>query len=217
MSFYNDLFGSEREKQGKELYDRSMKDYDMAGSIVDGTYSSNYGVREIGDVRNKFGLNKFDMPGYKKQVKGVFDPARSRLGTKLAQARKAVASRNNGMIGQPELNFSPVENGFADAFGNLEESQAQTELGGFDKEQENNRSVAAFFKSIQDGNDQFALNKLGLKHNLLNSKQGSISNYLDSLSDDSMFDDFLGVANTAAGIYGAFTPKAPAAAKTKKP
>jgi len=203
MGFFQQLMTSPRQQQAKSIYDTAMRDAGDLLNGIDNLHSATEGINSIGDVRNTFGIGSFDKAGYEKGVAKSFDPARARLSTRMAQARKAVAARNNGALGQPELNFSPVEQNYADAFASLEGNQAQAELAGFDKEQENNKSVASIMQQILSGRDSFALGKFGMKQNAMGMKQNGMAQYLSSLSDSTGLDDILSGGLFAAQAAGA--------------
>ena len=151
MSFWTNFFTSPQEGAEKDIYN------DLSG------------VKNIGDVNNRFGLTQLT-PG---QISQSFNPARQNLATRQAQTNAAAAGRMSGANATPQSTFGAIDSQFAPAWGNLESGAAEEELKLPIQEQE---FSANLFNDVE------------------NQKIGAAS----KLSDTSTFGDiFSGITNLA--------------------
>jgi hypothetical protein len=205
MGIFDNFFTSPREREGKNLNNNQMQSYDDLISQIGGMKSGFEGINTTGDVSNKFGVRPFDLGGYKKQVGATFAPSKRNLANRLAQARSEAGARMSSRNATPEAMFNPIEGQYANAFGDLEGQQANAELGGYDKQTEQDRYIAGLLQSVLGSQDTYGLNKTSMKAGAMGGKTNAISNYLQSLSDASTFDDLMSLLGTGAKIYGAAT------------
>lgn len=189
MSWFSDFFTSPRERAAKSSFGDLQTE---VGNLQSGFGNTN----TLADMYKNFGLTKRTAA----DVSRTFNPARANLATRLARSRGSAAARMSGSNATPEMTFAPIEQSFADAFGNLEDTAAQT---GLQTEIQGEQYGANMFENILGKKDQFAMNKIGLK-------EQALRDYLSTLSDSSGFDDVLGVAGAASkflpvafpGTYG---------------
>lgn len=182
---FGDFFTSPRERAGR---DQGKALQDEAANLSQ-SFSN---ISSLDDVYKNYGVKKFDLGGYKSQVKKAFDPARRTLATRLGQAKSSIFDRS-GRSATPGMKASAVEGDFANAFSGLEGQQANQELAGYDKESDQNMSIAQLFQSLLQNKDAGAVNKLGAKNSTLQT-------YLNSLSGTSGFDDLLAGASAVGSI-----------------
>lgn len=175
MGLFSDFFSSPRERQGPQSFQQLL-------SEINGMNDSFGGINDVGGVRSKFGLGG---------VKDLYGGAKRNLATRLAQSRSSASSRMSNSVATPESIFTGIESSFAPAFGELEDKQAQAEVG-------DQRYVAQLLASIFGEQNQFGFNKMGLK-------RGATSDYINSLSNASGFDDLMSLIGTGAKAYGAVT------------
>jgi hypothetical protein len=153
-SFFDDLFTSPREREGKERGGQLLSDIENTQSI----YADPNRMSQIGGAVNQ-----------------QFSSARANVGTANARARQAAARRMGVSSATPEMTFGNIDASFAPAYGQVEES-AQDQTG-----------------RVLQGQDAFAMNKLG-------ARGRALQEYLQSLSDTSMGGDVLRGAASLAGI-----------------
>jgi len=142
-------------------------------------------LNEIGSLKSVWDVPaKMDMMD--KRVQRMYRPARSRLSTQQGRNRSAAAERMGGNDAMPGMTFGNIDSAYAGAFSDLEGNAMDT------------------LQKLLGEQDQFGMQKIGMKSQGLNAKQNAIANYLSSLSEDSTFDDILGFADTAANVYSGF-------------
>jgi hypothetical protein len=196
------FFTSPRERKGKDLYGQSMEDYNNVLNEIGSLKSATSDITDVAGVRRKFGLPGFDKKGYASQIERTFAPRRGALATRFARMRQDAGNRMSSSSATPGATFSGIDAGEAGAFGELEGVIGDLNMEAFDKEREDQTQVAQLLKNILTEQDAFAMNKVGMKGNALNSKLMAIQNYLNSLSDDSTFDDILSTGATVAMAAG---------------
>lgn len=143
-------------------------------------------MKEIGGLKSVYD-DPSKIAGYNKTVQGMFAPARSNLTSALSRSRSAEAERMGARNATPEVSFGNIESAYAPAFGGIEENAMQT------------------LNQVLQGENQYGLNKVGMKSGALSGKNAAIQAYLNSLSGDSTFDDILGLGTTAAKMYMGFS------------
>jgi hypothetical protein len=199
MSWFSDFFTSPQEREGRSKFGDLNTE---VANLQSGFGSTN----TLADMYKNFGLTKRTAA----DVSRSFNPARQNLATRLSRSRGSAAARMSGANATPEMTFAPIEQSFADAFGNLEDTAAQT---GLNTEIQGEQYGANMLENILGKKDQFAMNKIGLK-------EQALRDYLSTLSSSSSFDDIMGIAGTASkflpvafpGTYG--LGKKPGAAGT---
>ena len=140
-------------------------------------------MKEIGGLKSVY-EDPGKVAGYGKTVNSMYAPARSNLNTQLNRSRGAAAERMGGTNATPEMTFGNIEGQYAGAFGGLEEDAMQS------------------LRQILSGENQFGMNRLGMKSGAMSGKGASIQALLESLSGDSTFDDILGGLGSAGQVAG---------------
>lgn len=185
---FGDFFTSPRERAGRSGYGALKEE---AGSLP-----QSFGdVNDLQDVYKKYGVSGFNTDNYRSQVKSTFDPARRTLANKKARAIQNATRFGNSRSATPGMSFSNIESGFADASANLEGDQAREILGGFDKKTAQDMNIANLLFQSLGAKDSGAYNKF-------NAKRSSFSDYVNSLSGTSGFDDVLAGARTIGQFAG---------------
>lgn len=199
------FFDSPRERKAEELYGGEMKSFDDILNEIDGMNSSYSGLNDAGGVRKKFGITPITEGSIKKTVGGIYDPLRRNLATRRAQGLSSARSRM-GIAGSamPEGYFSPVEEYFSGAFGNLESSAGQAEQQERGRMTQQEEFVASLLNDVLGKQDNFGFNKTGLKLQGQGAKSDATSRYLQSLSGASSFDDILALLGEGSKMAGLF-------------
>ena len=205
------IFTSKREEEGSRLFDDQIQSFDSIMKDINslkGIDSKFDGISSVSDIGKKFGITSFNRPEYNATVSSVFDPKRRALANRLGKARSAGAARlAGGSSAMPAVEMAPIESQYGDAFATLDSEQAGQELAGFDKERSQNNYLGEFLRNIMGNQDTFAtgqqnfgLNKMGMRLNANNAKTNAINGYLQSQDSESTFDDILGVVSTGAKV-----------------
>jgi len=140
-------------------------------------------MKEIGGMKSVY-EDPGKVAGYGKTVNRMYTPARSNLNTQLSRSRGAAAERMSGTNATPEMTFGNIEGQYAGAFGGLEEDAMRS------------------LQQILQGENQFGMNKVGMKSGAMRGKGAAIQALLESLSGDSTFDDILGMLGTGGMVAG---------------
>lgn len=193
MSMLGDLTTSQRQREGAWRGKALQEDFDALLGESDRMQDSFGGISGLNDVQSRFGVKRRTAG----DVSRTFDPARRNLATRLARSRAAAAGRLGAGNATPEAMFAPIEAEFANAFGDLESSAAQT---GLEVERGDERYAADLLSWILSGQNQFGLQKQGLRLSNRQAKSAALQDYLNTLDDDSTMDDILGIAGTAANV-----------------
>ena len=183
-SFWDDLFTSSREREGREKGGQYLND-------IQGMKSIYGGINSIGDVNSRFGIT----PVTEASVQRTFNPARTNLATRNAQARSSAAARMGGSNASPELTFGNVDAAFAPQYSNLENNAAQT---GLQAQTQSQQFGANFLNNIFGSREDF--NKWQTS-----ARGKALQDYLSNLSSSSGLDDILSVAGTASKFINPFS------------
>ena len=184
MSFWDNLFTSDREREGREKSGQYLND-------IQGMKSIYGGINSIGDVNSRFGIT----PVTEASVQRTFNPARTNLATRNAQARSSAAARMGGSNASPELTFGNVDAAFAPQYSNLESNAAQT---GLQAQTQSQQFGANFLNNIFGSREDF--NKWQTS-----ARGKALQDYLSNLSSSSGLDDILSVAGTASKFINPFS------------
>jgi len=133
------------------------------GQEVELTPSEFEDVGTLGDVESRFGIKPFDVEEYQRRIGETYRPARQRLGSGLASARSAAASRLGGRSATPEHAFAPIESQYFNDMSGLEGGQAEAELGAIDKGRQQDLISGSFLQDILARKDAYRMGKFGLR------------------------------------------------------
>jgi hypothetical protein len=154
--------------------DRQMEDY----GDLSGMKSAFAGISTPGDVKSRFGLSS--------NVSSIYAPLRRRLATQRGSALSSAATRQRGGTALPEAGMLPIEGQFAGAESDLASSEAGAQIGQED-------STANLMRSILGEQDQFGLQKAGLRSNIAGNVGAGAQRQrqLDYALQDPSFGDYL--------------------------
>lgn len=174
MGFFSDFFTSPRERAAKGAYSDQL-------TAADNLPNSFGNINSLNDVYSQYGVNKFDIPQFQAAVKKAYNPAFRGLATEQAQAQNALR-RQIGNSATPGIRSSALDTGYAQQYNNLLGNEANQELSGIDKANQQNMDIAKLFATLQQSKDSGAFAKF-------NAKNSALQNYLSSLSPTSGFND----------------------------
>ncbi len=188
------FFDSPREEQAPGLYKGQLSKYDSLIGNINNMQSGFSDVNTIGDIMSRFGLKKRTA----RSVSDIFNPARASIATQMAQANKRAAARMSGSNAMPELSFGNITSSFIPAMNDLESNAAQT---GLNVERSDESQIADLLNNILTKKDQYGFQKKGLQSNALAGRSGAVSNFVNSLSDASSFDDLMSLGSTISKFF----------------
>jgi hypothetical protein len=189
MGGIGDLFTSPRERAAPGQYEGQMGSYDDILNAIKSMQSSNAGVTDLGTLKAQYGLTS---------ASAAYDPARRALSNRRGKALSSTSARLSSRIANPEAALGGVESGFASAAGDLESEASKADIGQQDY-------IANLLNSIRNQQDQYGFQKQGMRLQGQGAKGNAISDYLQSLSGASSFDDILALGGTVSKFYNPFS------------
>jgi len=155
-------------------------------------------ITQLADLKNPMG-NITDTSSLQKtfdinpNLTGSIFGARKRalMGNK-ARSLSSASARMSGRVANPEAIFSGVEGDYANAFGNLEASQGQAELG-------QQQYLTQLLYSILQGNNQFEFQRQGMQSQALG---GQLQEKQYEENKPGPLDDLLAVLGGAGKFLG---------------